>query len=149
MHVLLAQSVPTASAVPCLRAPVGNWILTKFDARDGSSRIEFAYRYGDGDTATIDSAAACDPRDAREVASQFEGVRRYDRELVRAGLYADETYYQYPGGCTVLRFHLAREGASLRGADIAAALGFLARERLDRQIRRFSNGHLQLDPDGR
>jgi hypothetical protein len=145
-QILLAQSVPTASAVPCLRSEAGDWVVTKVDVRDGLGRIELSHRYGDEDTATIDLTAGCDVSDAHEVASQFEGVRRYTRELTRAGRYASESYYVYPGACTWLRFHLSGDGARLRSAEISGALSFVSRDHIDRQIREASDGHLQLDP---
>jgi hypothetical protein len=145
MQVLLAQAVPTASSVPCLRSAPGDWTISEFHAEDGRARVEFSYRYGNDDTATIDLAADCDVRAAREVSSPFDGMRRYNRPATRQGRYADEIHYVYPGGCASLRFDLSGRGADLRGAEIAGALGFVARERLDRQIRSASDNRLRLD----
>jgi hypothetical protein len=145
-HILLAQSVPTASAVPCLRSETGDWVMTNVEVRDGLGRIELSHRYGDEDTATLELTAECDVSDAHEVASQFEGVRRDTRELTRAGRYASESFYVYPGACTWLRFHLTGDGARLRSAEITGALSFVSRDHIDRQIREASDGHLHLDP---
>jgi len=76
------------------------------------------------------------------------GTRRYNRDLVRAGHYANEIYFVYEGACTVLRFDMAATGAELRGAEFAGALGFVAREELDRQIRAATDDRLTLDPAG-
>jgi len=146
MQVLLAQSVPTASAVPCLRSEVGDWVVTGFDVQDGQNRLELSHRYGDEDTVTIESAASCDLHGAREVSSQLDGVRRYDRELTEAGRYANETYYVYRGGCTWLHFSVSGAGASLRAAEVAGALGFVSRDDLDGQIRAATDDRLHLDP---
>jgi hypothetical protein len=149
MHVLIAQAVPTATAVPCLRSDAGNWTVAGFHAEDGQATVEFSYRYGNDDTATIDLAADCDVRAAHEVSSQFDGMRRYNREATRGGRYANEIHYVYPGGCASLRFDLSGQGADLRGAEIAGALGFVSRERLDQQIRSTSDNHLHLDAQAR
>src|SRR6266508_6795853 len=54
MQVLMAQSVPTASAVPCLRTEPQNWTLGEFDFRNGHSKLVFSYHFGsDTETATI------------------------------------------------------------------------------------------------
>jgi hypothetical protein len=148
MQLLLAQAVPTAVAVPCLRSPAGNWSVTAFRAQDGRASVEFSYRYGDDETATVDLAAGCDVAAAHEVSSEFDGVREYHRQATRAGRYADETLYVYPGACASLRFSLSGSGADLRGAEIAGALGFVSRERLDQQVRRATDNHLRLDPAG-
>jgi hypothetical protein len=146
MQILLAQSVPTAAAVPCLRSETGDWVMTKFEVSDGLGRIELSHRYGDEDTATIDLTASCEVHDAEEVTSQFGGMRKYGREQTFAGQYANETFYVYPGGCTWLRFRLSGSGAGLRSAEIDGALGFVSRDQLDRQIRDASDDHLHLDP---
>ena len=147
MHVLLAQAVPTGFAVPCLRRDVGDWMVTAFDVRDGSARIEFTYMYGPEDTATVEVAARCDVRGAGEVSTQLEGVNRYRRPATRAGRHADEVFYVYAGACTTLRFSLSGRSPFLRGSDILDAIGFVPRDRLDEQIQRASDGNLHLDPD--
>jgi hypothetical protein len=146
MHVLLAQSVPGASAVPCLADDVPDWLVTVFEVGNGRARIEFTDKYGrDDDTAVIELTADCDVEGGREVSSRFDGMRRYDRQVSRPDGYADRIFYVYPGACVALRFHLSGAGAVLRGAEIANALGFVYRADLDRQIRAASDGHLRLD----
>jgi hypothetical protein len=146
MLVLLAQAVPTASAVPCLTAAIPNWLMSRFDVRDGSGLVEFTYRHSADDRVVIEVRPACDLGDAREVASRFDGMRRYNRTVTRAGRYADESYFVHPGGCTTLRFDIAGAGADLRGAEVAGELGFVTRADLDRRIRAASDDNLELDP---
>jgi hypothetical protein len=146
MLVLIAQSVPSASAVPCLTGEAGRWTMAEFTVRDGSSVIGFAYQYGGPDRVTVEMRARCDLHDAKEVSSRHEGARRYNRDLVRNGRYANEIYYVYEGACTSVRFDLVATGADLRGAEFAGSLAFVARSELDRQIRAATDGRLTLDP---
>jgi hypothetical protein len=146
MLVLIAQSVPSASAVPCIEGEAGHWTMAEFTVRDGSAVVGFAYQYGGPDRVTVEMRAQCDVHDAREVSSRHEGTRRYNRELVRGGRYANEIHYVYEGACTSLRFDLGATGADLRGAEFAGALAFVARSELDRQIRAATDGRLTLDP---
>ena len=148
MLVLIAQSVRTASAVPCIEGEAGRWTMAEFTVRDGSSVIGFAYQYGGPDRVTVELRAECDVRDAKEVSSRHEGTRRYNRELVRDGRYANEIYFVHEGACTLLRFDLVATGADLRGAEFTGALGFVTRAEIDRQIRAATDGHLTLDPAG-
>ena len=46
--VLMAQSVPTASAVPCMRAELDDWFLDDLDSWDDSTRIEFSHLIDQG-----------------------------------------------------------------------------------------------------
>jgi hypothetical protein len=147
MLVLFAQAVPSASSVPCLSSPIGNWIMSRFEVRDGSARVTLTDQYGADGHIAIELRASCDVGDAREVSSRHDGMQRFNRDAERAGRYTNEIHFRYPGACTSLRFDLAASGAELRGAEIAGALDFIARETLDRQIRKASDGHLQLDPD--
>jgi hypothetical protein len=147
MQVLLAQSVPGASTVPCLTGDVTDWLMTVFEVKNGRAHIEFTHRYGrDDDTAALEFSADCDLGAAREVSSRFDGVRRYDRPGTGGNRYTDRIYYVGPGSCTALRFDLAGAGADLRGAEVSGVLGFVSRADLDRQIRSASDGHLHLDP---
>jgi hypothetical protein len=149
MQVLMAQSVPTASAVPCLRSSVDNWTLATFDVSNGRSMIKFAYQEGTSETVIVEMTPRCDMRGATEVSSEQSGMRRYDREVVVANRYSNERYYVYPDACTSVRFDLAGTGTlpALRGAEVTGALGFIGRDVLDREVRQVSDGHLHLDPD--
>jgi hypothetical protein len=138
MHVLLAQSVPTASAVPCLTRDLTDWLVTVFEARNGRTRIDFTDRYGrDDDSVVLELLPDCEIGDARETASGYGGVRRFDDE--------GRVLFVYEGACTTLRSTLSGAGADVRGAEIPDAVGFIARADLDRQIRSASDGHLHLD----
>jgi hypothetical protein len=148
MLVLVAQSVPTASAVPCVRGQTGHWGMAEFTVRDGSAVITFGYQYGGPDKVTIEVRRTCDVGDAREVSSLFAGTSRFNRPRVQAGRYANEIYFVYDGACTSLRFDLAPVGADLRGAEFLTTFGFVTRAELDRQIRDATDGRLTLDPAG-
>jgi hypothetical protein len=149
MLILMAQSVPEASAVPCLRRVPENWMLARFEVENGRSTLGFEYHFDDTEGATMVMAAQCDPRGATEVSSEQSGMRRYDRAVTRPGRYADERYYVYPGACTSLRFDLSGTGIlpGLRGAELAAELAFISRDKLAEEISEISHGRLRLDPD--
>jgi hypothetical protein len=149
MQVLMAQSVSSASAVPCLNEDVTDWLVTVFEVKNGRARVEFTHRYGRNDTATLELTADCDVGAAREVSSRFDGMRRYNQPGNRGGRYTDRIYFVSPGACTALRFDLSGAGADLRGAEISGVLGFVSRADLDRQIRTASDGHLHLDDERR
>jgi hypothetical protein len=147
MLVLLAQAVPGASAVPCVRADPGRWVMSEFTVRDGSAVIGFAYQYGGPDRVTIELRPRCDVGDAKEVSSPHAGTRRHNLDAVRNGRYANEIYFIYAGACTSVRFDLEATGAELRGAEFTGTLGFVTRAELDRQIRALTDGRLTLDPE--
>ncbi|GAA1041490.1 hypothetical protein GCM10009557_65350 [Virgisporangium ochraceum] len=137
MHVLLAQSVPTASAVPCLTHDVPDWLVTLFEAVDGRARIDLTDRYGRDGSVVVEVVPDCDVGAARETETGSAGVRRYDGD--------GRVLFVYDGGCTEVRNGLTGARADPRAAEIPDAIGFVTREDLDRQIRAASDGHLHLD----
>jgi hypothetical protein len=144
MLVLLAQSVPSASEVPCLRAVPMRWVLGVFDVRDGRAHVELHYVPQGDHRLVIELTASCDTGGATEYTSDFPGMRRYESGTGGA---SPQRYYVYPGGCTALRFNLPGPGAAELGADVGSAVGFVSRAEIDRRVRELSRGKLHLDPD--
>jgi tRNA A-37 threonylcarbamoyl transferase component Bud32 len=139
---LMAQSVPSASLVPCVQLlPVG-WSVAEVAVNNGRSVITLDHdRAGQAAMRVeLTAAAACDLTGAREVSSEQRGARRY--VLVdRAG-----RVYRFPGGCVTQRFSAAAPSA-LRMSDTASIeVGFITREELAQALERRSHGRLQLDP---
>jgi hypothetical protein len=94
--VLMAQSVPTASAVPCLRVELDDWFLDDLDSWDGRTRIEFS-RLIDQVALTIELTATCDRGGATETATDQPGTRRFDERIRTGGTYRDRRFYLLPG----------------------------------------------------
>jgi hypothetical protein len=144
---LEAQSVPSASLLPCLRAlPVG-WSFSDVTVNDGRSEMFFDNDRAGFDAAVVRLAATCTTRGAHEVPATEATVRRYQRVERRANTVTTIWYDRFPGGCvttqliapTSLRTQLARE-ASL-------ALDLTPRQALSGVLETRSNGRLHLDPD--
>jgi hypothetical protein len=94
--VLMAQSVPTASAVPCLRAELDDWFLDDLDSWDGRTKIEFS-RLVDQVALTIELAATCDRGGATETATDQPGTRRIDGRIRTGGPTVTGAFTCYPG----------------------------------------------------
>ena len=142
----MAQSVPTASAVPCMRIALDNWSLDDMDSRDGHTKIEFS-RLIDEFALTIELTRTCDRGGAGETATDQPGTRRFDERNRTGGSYRDRRYYLLPGACMTYQFALTGTGAEQAADDISAAIGFVTRPQLADQVRRYSGGRLQLDPE--
>jgi tRNA A-37 threonylcarbamoyl transferase component Bud32/membrane-associated phospholipid phosphatase len=139
---LMAQSVPSASLIPCLQLVPVDWKVAEVAVNNGRSVITLDHDRG-GKAAMVvrlTAAAACDLAGATEVTSEQRGARRYyrARDNTRA--------YKFPGGCVTQRFTAAAPSA-LRMRDTAASeLGFTTRAALQAALSRRSGGRLQLDP---
>jgi hypothetical protein len=144
--VLMAQSVPTASAVPCMRTKLDDWFLDDLDSWDGRTRIEFS-RLIDEFALTIELTRTCDRGGASEAATDQPGTRRFDQRIRTGSSYRDRRFYLLPGACVTYAFRLTGTGAEKAADEISRALGFVSRDQLAHQVDRYSGGRLQLDPE--
>jgi hypothetical protein len=82
---LMAQSVPSASLVPCVRSlPVG-WSVANVTVNDGRSVLTLDHdRAGDG-ALVVRLTAACAPAGAVEGPSPTAGLRHLQRTESRTG----------------------------------------------------------------
>jgi tRNA A-37 threonylcarbamoyl transferase component Bud32 len=148
---LMAQSVPSASLVPCVRAlPVG-WSVANVAVNNGRSVLTLDHdRAGDA-ALVVRLTAACDPSGAVAAPPQLAGVRHLQRTESRTGGEFAATWYdQFPGGCVTSRLHLTTDPNGEFAAQAPQVLGFTSRAALQQALSQRSDGRLQLDPeDGR
>jgi tRNA A-37 threonylcarbamoyl transferase component Bud32/membrane-associated phospholipid phosphatase len=144
---LQAQSVPSASQVPCVRSlPVG-WRLANVAVNDGRSVLTLNHdRAGDA-ALVVRLTAACDPGGAVEGPSPIAGVRHFQRTDSSAGGGFTATWYdRFPGGCVTSRLHLTTDPNGEFAAQAPQVLGFTTRAALREALSQRSDGRLRLDP---
>jgi tRNA A-37 threonylcarbamoyl transferase component Bud32/membrane-associated phospholipid phosphatase len=141
--LLMAQSVPTASLVPCIENLPPGWSLDAVVA--GSDRSRFTLLSDRGGVLVAELTASCDLTGAVELTSERPGTRRYLRLERDAAGVAMTRAYTFPGGCVTQR--LVAPAASQRqlAGEASFALGFTTRDTLAAAVRRDSGGRLQLD----
>jgi tRNA A-37 threonylcarbamoyl transferase component Bud32 len=144
---LMAQSVPSASLVPCVRSlPVG-WSVAQVAVNNGRSLITLDHDRAGGAALVLRLTAACDPSGAVEGPSPTAGVRHYQRIESRAGQFAATWYDQFPGGCVTTRLHLTDDPNGEFAGQAPHVLGFTTRAALQQALSERSHGRLQLDPE--
>jgi hypothetical protein len=143
--VVLAQSVPTAQWLPCVReVPVG-WMFVSYLPRDGQTSIRFASDRDGASALTVLLRPSCDLSGATEVPSEQPEMRRYERVTRVSTGYGGERHYTFTGGCITYQFDLRGNTRAEPVATISESLGFLSRSRLARQVHDSSDGRLELD----
>jgi hypothetical protein len=147
--VLVAQSVPSAQLLPCLRSlPVG-WIFHMLDVQRGRTRVLLSSGDRDGEHAVaLVLEGSCDVAGAREMPSEQPGTRRYDRVLHVIPGYRADRYYVFPGGCVTRRFDLRGRAGAEAAEVVSAGLGFVSRSTVAATVSERSHGRLTLDPEG-
>jgi tRNA A-37 threonylcarbamoyl transferase component Bud32/membrane-associated phospholipid phosphatase len=146
---LQAQSVPSASLVPCVRSlPVG-WTVGRVTVNDGRSVLSLNHdRAGDG-ALVVRLSAGCAPGGAVEGPSATDGVRHFQRtESSTGGGFSATWYDQFPGGCVTSRLRLTTDPNGEFAAQAPEVLGFTTRAALREALSQRSHGRLQLDPEG-
>jgi hypothetical protein len=144
--ILMAQSVPTATWLPCLEnVPLG-WSFAGLDARSGSSRFWLDSDRDGTHAIEVLLTDGCDTSGATEIPSEHDDQRRFERVVQVTPQYLGRRYYVFDGGCTTVVFTLSGDN---RGEPLALAtqsLGVVSREDLAAQVHETSGGRLYLDP---
>jgi hypothetical protein len=144
---LMAQSVPSASLVPCVQLlPIG-WKVTRVTVNNGRSVITLDHdRAGKRALVVELTAAACDLADATQVTSEQRGARRYWRVHRTAPVFAATRSYDFRGGCITEQLTVPAASGQQLTTESSSAFGFATRQELRRALERRSDGRLQLDP---
>jgi len=143
---LEAQSVPSASLVPCIRSPLAGWTVAEVAVNDGRSVVTLNHDRAGPSAVVLRLPAACDPAGAVQAPSPAPGVRRYQRVGPRTGEFRATWYDLFPGGCLTYQLHSTSDVKGSFTADLPALFTFATRDALRQALRQRSDGRLSLDP---
>ena len=141
--LLMAQSVPTASLVPCVELLPAGWTLG--DVVVGNNGSRFTVTSDRGGVLAVELAAACDLDGAVELTSEQPGARRYVRIDRTGAEVATTRTYTFPGGCVIQRLVAPQASRQQLAGEASSAIGFTTRAALAAAVRRNSGGRLDLD----
>ena len=145
---LIAQSVPSASLVPCVRSlPVG-WTVAEVAVNNGRSVLTFDHDRAGERALVVRLTAACDRAGAVQGPSPIVGMRHFQRTQSSAGEFTATWYDQFPGACVTSRLHLTTDPNGEFAAQAPQVLGYTTRAALAEALSRRSDGRLHLDPGG-
>jgi tRNA A-37 threonylcarbamoyl transferase component Bud32 len=143
---LMAQSVPSASLVPCVQLlPVG-WSVAEVAVNNGRSVITLNHDRAGREAVVVELTASCDLTGATEMTSEQPGARRYLRiDRTTPGFSATRAY-AFPGGCITARISAPAASGQQLTTETSSAIGFTTRQELRQALSQRSDGRLQLDP---
>jgi tRNA A-37 threonylcarbamoyl transferase component Bud32 len=145
---LEAQSVPSASLVPCVRASMTGWTVANVAVNSGRSIITFMNDRAGMDAMVVRLTAACDLTGATEVPSDQPGARRHQRIEQLAPRFTATRFDTFPGGCVTTRLTSPAKWRAELTSQAPLLLGFTTRAQLRRALEERSGGRLHLDPHG-
>jgi tRNA A-37 threonylcarbamoyl transferase component Bud32/membrane-associated phospholipid phosphatase len=143
---LMAQSVPSASLIPCLQFASVDWKVAEVAVNNGRSVITLDHERGGRAAMVVRLSASCDLAGATEVTSEQSGARRYLRLDRNSTEFSATRAYTFPGGCVTQRFRGAGPNAFRLSDTASTEFGFISREELRQALSQRSGGRLELDP---
>lgn len=127
---LVAQAVPTASYVPCLKALPTGWKVTAAKVNRGEARFSLLSDGAEGRAVEVGFTRSCDTVGASPALSPVEGARSYLRLGAISPRYAGERLDVFPGGCVSARFDLPRGPHIPLMEDLTSAVSLYRRQDL-------------------
>ncbi|MDQ1634343.1 MAG: hypothetical protein QOJ32_1152 [Frankiaceae bacterium] len=144
--VLMAQSVPTASVLPCLRRLPEGWTVGGYSAHNGRARLWLVVGSETRTALTVTLQKRCDLDEFAEVQSDVGGTLRFERQTSSAATLSGSRAYVYPGSC--LRYDYALLDATALPV-LQMAIGTIDRASIAAHVAQDTRSRLQLDPSAR
>lgn len=126
----IAQSVPTASYVPCLRQLAEGWEAGNLDVRSGSTRFDLMPGRSGARTVKVVFRETCDAAGATPAPPRAEGVRTSVKLASVSPRYSGTVFDVFPGGCVSYRFDFARGPHIALMEDLGDTVGLFSRREL-------------------
>ena len=143
---LEAQSVPSASLVPCLRSLPAGWTLSNVTVNNGRSVLTLDNDRAGMGAMVVRLAATCDPAGASSVLSDQPGVRRFMLIQDLAPMFSATRFDVFAGGCVSTRMTAPVASRAEVTTEASLILGFTTRQSLQQTLEERSGGRLHLDP---
>ena len=133
--LVVAQSVPTASQIPCLDPLPDGWEVATVNVNQDRTVITLdSDRAGDG-AAILRFAHRCDITEAVQAPSDLPAADRYDSITSAAPSFEGARYYVFPGGCVSWTFDFDSGASATEAIAVAGALMLVSREDFNAIIR--------------
>ena len=141
---LIAQSVPTASYVPCRLALPRGWRSTAFTATSGSTSFELLSDRASGRPVRVRLQTTCGTDGASPTVPRAEGVRTSVELRSIDPRFAGTMFDVFAGGCVTYDFDFEKGPHIGLMEDLDAAVGLYPRRDLRVALQRRYN--VELDP---
>jgi tRNA A-37 threonylcarbamoyl transferase component Bud32/membrane-associated phospholipid phosphatase len=143
---LQAQSVPSASLVPCVRSLPTGWTVRSVTVNDGRSVLTLDNDRAGTGAMVVRLSAGCDIGGAIQVSSDQPGGRRYTRIESLAPQFSATRLDVFAGGCISMHLTAPAAHRAELATEAPQLLGFTTRQALQQALEQRSDGRLQLDP---
>jgi hypothetical protein len=133
---IVAQSVPGASYLPCLRDLRPGWTAAGFDASQAGTSFLLESDRSPGRPVTVRLTGSCRISGASPSPSRAPGVLTYTRlESIRPR-FTGHLYDVFPGGCVTYTFDFSHGSQIALTEEFEAAVGLYPRQQLRLVLKR-------------
>lgn len=132
---LVAQSVPSASYLPCISQLPTGWRSDELVIRTGLTAFDLVSDRAPGHPAHIELRQACHPFEAVPVPPRTLGGRTYLALRTISPRFTGRMYDVFPGGCVIYTFDYQRGPHIALVAELESAVGFVPRAELANALR--------------
>jgi len=143
---LEAQSVPTASLIPCVRALPQGWRFGAANVRNGWSKLTLDHDRIGAPALVVRLTTRCDTTGVTPQRTDEPSAHRFMRAVTSRSTTTTTWYTVFPGGCVTARLRAVSPADTALVTDAASIVGFATRHTLRQALDQRSNGRLQLDP---
>ena len=134
--ILVAQAVPSATYLPCMRTLPTGWTVTGSRVERGSYSA-----WLDSDRAGVHAlrvalTPTCDVSDAVEipVPDAPRGVRTYEQPISLPPSFSADRFLTFAGGCITYEFRFSMPAPATAALEVRQALGVRPREDVRRAL---------------
>lgn len=138
--IVVAQSVPSASLLPCVESIPLGWTFRELEVRDGRSRFTLESDRAGGRVLgplhvalEVTLTRGCDVAGASEVPSDELAARQY-RRVLSLRPYSGHTYYVFAGGCVTYDFDFRGPAGASLATEITSALSLVPRQEIEEDL---------------
>lgn len=139
-HVLVleAQSVPSATELPCVSELPAGWTYSGFDIRDGSARFWLDNDRAGIHAAEVELTASCDVSQAVAVDADPDeaGTKVYQEPTSLPPGFTGVRYLVFPGGCISYRYSFGKDAPATLTLEAQQALSLVPRGPIVDQVRK-------------
>lgn len=133
---IVAQSVPSASYLPCIRDLPPGWTTAGFDpTQDGTSFLLNSDR-SPGQPVTVQLTTSCEISGASPSPARAPGVLTYTRLDSIRPRFAGRLYDVFPGGCVTYTFDFSHGSQIALMEQFEQAIGLYPRQQLRLVLKR-------------
>jgi hypothetical protein len=133
---IVAQSLPSASYLPCIRTLPEGWSTSGFRAAPGGTSFLLNSDRSPGQPVRVRLIAACQPGDASPSPPRAPGAVTYTRLTSITPRFAGSLYDVFPGGCVSYAFDFTLRSQIALMEQFEEAVGLYPRQQLRLVLKR-------------